>query len=58
MHHSKKRFVVLIEMYQLQQEKKNIDEKAEVAIKQGWGSRKESELRTVCKVYSRGVQAY
>lgn len=33
-----------------------MDEKAEAEIKQVWESKKESELRTIYKVYSRGVQ--
>ena len=33
-----------------------MDEKAKAEIKQVWGSQKESDLRTIYKVYSRGVQ--
>lgn len=35
---------------------KKMDEKAEAEIKQVWESKKESELRTIYKVYSRGIQ--
>ena len=33
-----------------------MDEKAKAEIKQVWGSQKESDLSTIYKVYSRGVQ--